>query len=968
MSADIIIFIGFLIFTLVFGLVASRGVTNIKEFAVGDRNFSTPTLITTIVATTISGATFFSVIPGVYTQGIVFIVAIGIGGFLGLLLIGIVFAPRMHEFLGKLSVAEAMGDLYGRNVRAITSIAGFIGVAGIIAVQLKMSGMLFKHILGIPIVYGIIISGSIVTLYSSLGGVKSVTFTDVMQFATFSFVIPAIAYFLFNNTESGKIIQTIQTNPLFDYESIFTFKNPQIYYYMYILIWSAIPGFNPASFQRIAMAKNVNQVRSSFIISAFVVFFIGIITSWIGILILSISPNITDNNILKLFLSEYTWSIGFKGLILSGIMAMIMSTVDSYINSTSILLTHDLSKSLNLKFIKKELLSTRVCSMSIGVISILFAMNDGNLLDMVVFSSIFYIPIVTVPFLLAILGFRSTSKSVIIGMLAGLIVALIWEFVIKSIAGNIGGVIPGMLANLMFLTSHHYLFKQKGGWIVIKNTEPIIKARLERKAKFNKLWEELKSFSFIDSCKNNTPKNEGFIATLGFFVMISTFSSITSLSGDTHSQYASILNVVFPIILGLSSALISYPLYLVTWKRTNLINLCWNFTMFFALVCFSFFLVIISNFSEIQLMLFMINIIVIASLSSWKWSLFTIISGASITLFFYKNLALQIVMENDFSSFEFKIIYLLLLITTTLIMLFKPKQEEEERKKVKIRYLEREVDYTQRELDNITQGFDFLEKQLKQKEGNLKEKEVYLRNRIKIRNTEISKLTNMKDEFLRNITHESNAPMTGIISMSEVLYSCYDKLDNKLIKRTIKDIVNSSDRLKTYVNSIVDLSKLSSSQYKLNKEAINLGELAKERTFLYKKVFSDDETKQEFIFNIGDNFIVNCDRYYITQTIDNLISNASNYGRGKSITISIKREEESISFSISDLGIGIPQTELLSIFAKFSTSSKTSTLSSGRGVGLALCKSVIEAHEGIIKATSRKGKGTTFTFTLPCIA
>jgi signal transduction histidine kinase len=102
--------------------------------------------------------------------------------------------------------------------------------------------------------------------------------------------------------------------------------------------------------------------------------------------------------------------------------------------------------------------------------------------------------------------------------------------------------------------------------------------------------------------------------------------------------------------------------------------------------------------------------------------------------------------------------------------------------------------------------------------------------------------------------------------------------------------------------------------------------------------------------------------------IDNLISNASNYGRGKSITISIKREEDSISFSISDQGIGIPETELLSIFAKFSTSSRTSTPSGGRGVGLALCKSVIEAHKGNIKATSSKGEGTIFTFTLPNVA
>ena len=111
--------------------------------------------------------------------------------------------------------------------------------------------------------------------------------------------------------------------------------------------------------------------------------------------------------------------------------------------------------------------------------------------------------------------------------------------------------------------------------------------------------------------------------------------------------------------------------------------------------------------------------------------------------------------------------------------------------------------------------------------------------------------------------------------------------------------------------------------------------------------------------------MVNCDRYYITQTIDNLISNAVNYGRGKTITISIKRTKDNrTSFSISDQGIGIPKTELLSIFEKFSVGSKTKTPAGGRGVGLALCKSVIEAHRGNISATSDE-KGSIFTFTLP---
>jgi len=205
----------------------------------------------------------------------------------------------------------------------------------------------------------------------------------------------------------------------------------------------------------------------------------------------------------------------------------------------------------------------------------------------------------------------------------------------------------------------------------------------------------------------------------------------------------------------------------------------------------------------------------------------------------------------------------------------------------------------------------------------------------------------------------------GVLTLSEVLYSCYDSLDEKVVKQSIKDIVSSSDRLKSYVNNIADLSKLSALTYELNKTKVDLSELARERPVLYKKVFADDN-KQEFIFKVEDNIIVHCDEYYITQAIDNLISNAVKYGEGQPVTISLtKTVNNKIQFSITDEGIGIPKDELISIFSKFTTSSKTRTPAGGRGVGLALCEKVITVHGGRVEAKSDGKKGSSFSFVLP---
>ncbi|NDB87279.1 MAG: metal-dependent phosphohydrolase, partial [Alphaproteobacteria bacterium] len=198
---DSVIFTGFLVANLWLGLSSSRGIRNIKEYAIGDRNFSTATISATIVATWIGGGFFCTLIPESYSNGLHFIWVTLLGDILCLSLIALFFAPRMKEFLGKVSIASAMGELFGRRVQIVTAISGFIGISGLIAMQFRIAGMMFEYALGFANIYGILLAGIIVTSYSALGGIKSVTFTDVIQFLTFTVVMPTLAYFLLESLE-----------------------------------------------------------------------------------------------------------------------------------------------------------------------------------------------------------------------------------------------------------------------------------------------------------------------------------------------------------------------------------------------------------------------------------------------------------------------------------------------------------------------------------------------------------------------------------------------------------------------------------------------------------------------------------------------------------------------------------------------------------------------------------------------
>lgn len=185
-SIDHIIFFSFLIINIILGLKSSKGITSITQYALGDRNFSTAVLVSTLVATWVSGEYFYTIITETYQTGLYFFIPILFNVFC-FFLIGYFFIPRMEEFLGKLSIAEAMKDIYGQKVRIVTSISGFVCVIGVIAVQLKITGSIFEYILNINSLYGIILSGLIITLYSTLGGIKSVIFTDVIQLITYKY-------------------------------------------------------------------------------------------------------------------------------------------------------------------------------------------------------------------------------------------------------------------------------------------------------------------------------------------------------------------------------------------------------------------------------------------------------------------------------------------------------------------------------------------------------------------------------------------------------------------------------------------------------------------------------------------------------------------------------------------------------------------------------------------------------------
>jgi signal transduction histidine kinase len=231
----------------------------------------------------------------------------------------------------------------------------------------------------------------------------------------------------------------------------------------------------------------------------------------------------------------------------------------------------------------------------------------------------------------------------------------------------------------------------------------------------------------------------------------------------------------------------------------------------------------------------------------------------------------------------------------------------------------------------------------------------------------------MKSEFINIAAHELRTPIQPIIGLTESIYS---KIKDEEQRQLLEIIMRNAKRLKRLTENVLDVTKIESHSLILNKETLNLNTLISEVLKNYaKKVLKQPMAKIVYNFKYTHDIIVDADIDRLSQVISNLLDNALKFtppDQTISAVIDKKRVkleggeggEEQAIISIKDRGEGIPDKILSKLFIKLTpTDSNT-----GTGLGLYICKSIIEAHGGKIWAENNSdGKGAIFLFTLPIV-
>ncbi len=228
----------------------------------------------------------------------------------------------------------------------------------------------------------------------------------------------------------------------------------------------------------------------------------------------------------------------------------------------------------------------------------------------------------------------------------------------------------------------------------------------------------------------------------------------------------------------------------------------------------------------------------------------------------------------------------------------------------------------------------------------------------------LQRLDSEKTAFLAKIAHEIRTPLTGIRSYSEILLS-YGDLDRETEREFMEVIQSESLRLTNLVNDLLDLIKIETGKHE---PAIGMVDAAELITAGMKVMQPAAEKRGlELTSDIPPEPVaVRADRGQITQVIINLLSNAVKFTSRGSITLGFRKGTEFAEFFVGDTGEGIFPGEEEKIFDEFyRVLDNVPERPAGSGLGLSICKKIVEIHGGTIRVESRIGEGSTFSFTIP---
>ena len=437
-ALDIAGIIFYFVATAVFAYFTRR-TRSFSEFSVGNRRVPAMMIFASLAATIIGPGFSVGFTGKGYTSGYLFyFLALTYG--LQTVLVGLFFAPRLTQFKDCHTIGDVMHHRYGRLTHLLTGIVSVGLCIGFTAVMGKIAGELLHSITGWPLFASIATVTMFTAVYTFTGGVRAVIATDAMHFTWYTLVIPAMLLTAFFRSPHPTQQIAAQASEL-TAAGFSSLNGMQILGVMvsFLLGETLIPPYT----NRALAARTEAASRRGFVAAGlFCAVWLAIVAS-LGICAHQFLPANTPSDDVFLALGKLLLPTGVFGLLLAAIIAIVMSSQESVLNSATVALVRDII-SINRPLDDRRALQLgRMGTLVIAAISVFVSVYSPSIIDGLLICYSIWAPSVLLPFLIALYRQRTVPMAGWLSMASGGITSILWQTLLKEPAG-----VPAILAGL----------------------------------------------------------------------------------------------------------------------------------------------------------------------------------------------------------------------------------------------------------------------------------------------------------------------------------------------------------------------------------------------------------------------------------------------------------------------------------------------------------------------------------------